>query len=648
MNHPIREAFGTNGQKYVLGKELGSGGEGAVYEVISDSDRAVKIYHAALSSDRAEKIRVMSRMATAQISKLTAWPLDLLCDRSGKRIGLLMPRISGRHDIHRLYSPKSRRTDFQQADWRFLIRAAANAARVMAAIHEMGCVIGDVNERSVLVGQDATVRLIDCDSFQVAAAGRRFICDVGVETFTPPELQGKSFKTVVRTENNDYFGLGVLIFLLLFMGRHPFAGRYTGRGDMPIPKAIEESRFAYGIRRTDANMERPPGTPPLTIVGDDVATLFELAFSKQLIDGGRPSAKEWAASLAQLESHLRQCSANASHWYLRAAPQCPWCQMEGATGIALFGFALRAPTASFFNLDALWREVESLGNPGPAPTLAAITLQSSVDARAVGFAETRRNVIGGVAALLLAGIAISGYAKGFGIILFGLAIAAFFATRALFDNSEGMQRYKTAFQNADAKWKVAQREWETKAGATEFDAKKSSMVELRRQLQGISAERLRRLDQLNQDRREHQLAKFLDQFEINDATIENIGAGRKRTLESYGIETAADIVASKIQGIPGFGPRLRSNLIAWRDKIESRFRFDPNKAVDSAEITRVDSEILAKQKGLQTQLTAGLAELRALANRIDAVRRGMRSQIDAIQREYAQATADVAAVTRRS
>ncbi|HEX3944675.1 MAG TPA: hypothetical protein VHW69_11360 [Rhizomicrobium sp.] len=125
--------------------------------------------------------------------------------------------------------------------------------------------------------------------------------------------------------------------------------------------------------------------------------------------------------------------------------------MEGATGVALFGFALKAPAGAFFNLDALWREVEGLSSPGPAPALNAVTLQPSADARAVGFAETRRNVIAGVAALFLAGIAISGYAKGFGIILFGLAIAAFFWVRALFDNSEAMRRYKAAFHNAEAK-----------------------------------------------------------------------------------------------------------------------------------------------------------------------------------------------------
>ena len=62
------------------------------------------------------------------------------------------------------------------ADWRFLIRAAANVARAFGAVHRTEFVIGDVNQGGVLAGHDATVTLIDCDSFQMEVGGRRFLC----------------------------------------------------------------------------------------------------------------------------------------------------------------------------------------------------------------------------------------------------------------------------------------------------------------------------------------------------------------------------------------------------------------------------------------------------------------------------------------
>ena len=59
---------------------------------------------------------------------------------------------------------------------------------------------------------------------------------------------------VRRTPTHTAYGLAVLLFHLLFMGRHPFAGRFHGVGEMPIEKAIAESRFAYAreTRRTGA------------------------------------------------------------------------------------------------------------------------------------------------------------------------------------------------------------------------------------------------------------------------------------------------------------------------------------------------------------------------------------------------------------
>ena len=116
---------------------------------------------------------------------------------------------------------------FPEVDFRFLIHTATNIARAFAIVHEHGHVVGDVSrsEHDLLVGPDGTVMLIDCNLFQISAA-ELFTCDVGVPLFTPPELQSENFRGLRRTANHDRFGVAVLLFHLLFMGRHPFAGRY--------------------------------------------------------------------------------------------------------------------------------------------------------------------------------------------------------------------------------------------------------------------------------------------------------------------------------------------------------------------------------------------------------------------------------------
>jgi len=70
-----------------------------------------------------------------------------------------MPRITGCKDIHKLYSPKSRKSEFPAADFRFLLHVAANIARSFATVHQAHCVIGDVNHGSITVAANAWARI---------------------------------------------------------------------------------------------------------------------------------------------------------------------------------------------------------------------------------------------------------------------------------------------------------------------------------------------------------------------------------------------------------------------------------------------------------------------------------------------------------
>jgi DNA-binding helix-hairpin-helix protein with protein kinase domain len=145
---------------------------------------------------------------------------------------------------------------------------------------------------------------------------------------------------VARTPNFDNFGLAVMIFHLLFMGRHPFAGKPRGPGDIPIAQAIKEFRFPYGANHAAMGIDQPPGTPPLSFVGPAVAELFERAFSKVAVSGGRPTARDWAAALQKLESDTKQCANYRGHWYPSQLSSCPWCDMEAQGANPLFPFVV--------------------------------------------------------------------------------------------------------------------------------------------------------------------------------------------------------------------------------------------------------------------------------------------------------------------
>src|SRR5262249_39312285 len=150
-----------------------------------------------------------------------------------------------------------------------------------------------------------------------------------------------------------------------------------------------------------------------------------------------------------------------------------------------------------------------------------------------------------------------------------------------------------------------------------FEAKARELNSLKRQYENLPNERAQKITNLERNARERQLEKFLDKFQLQRVKISDIGDVRKATLASYGIETAADIVASKIEGvIPGFGPVYTSKLVAWRTGLEGFFTFDPSKGVDSADINAIDQEITLKKRRIQTELMSGPIRLKQIVEKI--------------------------------
>jgi DNA-binding helix-hairpin-helix protein with protein kinase domain len=356
---------------YKLGQEIGAGGNGIVYTVSRRPELVAKIQKRAPSRDDLDKLDLLVRAATPDLLAVAAWPMDLLKAPNGHVVGHVMPRILDARPLYELYSPRSRIQHFPSADFRFLVHAAANVARLFAAVHRAGFICGDVNHSNILVRQTATVAAVDCDSFQVGD-GSRFPCLVGTELFVPPELLGRSLGATRRTPNHDYFGLAVLIFHLLFMGRHPFAGRFLGRGDMPIERAIAEYRFAYSRDQARTRMAPPPFTPPIDTVGAAVAQLFEQAFDPQSANGSRPVPESWIGALDALKASLLPCKSVAWHHHPSSTQGCPWCAIEGSARVKLFGGVIRVAAAAIADLETLWARYIALVEPGPRRPLPVL------------------------------------------------------------------------------------------------------------------------------------------------------------------------------------------------------------------------------------------------------------------------------------
>jgi DNA-binding helix-hairpin-helix protein with protein kinase domain len=599
------------GQQVRLGRELGKGGEGAVYEAQGRTDLALKIYWPNKAAVRQDKIAAMVAAGWAKSNTFVAFPVEPLYTSSGLFAGFSMKRIGGHKPVHLLYSPSSRKLEFTGIDFRFLIRAALNIATAVTSVHTTGCVVGDINHSGFLVSDQATITLIDSDSFQVATSGKHFLCQVGTPEYTPPELQSSRFDRINRTRNHDNFGLAVLLFQLLFMGRHPYSGVFLGKGEMPLERSISEFRFAYSSRRSSTNMNPPPNVPLLSDFPDSIAAAFEKAFGREGAQE-RPAAQTWVALLRQLEGELQKCQSNPAHHHVKGK-QCAWCRMEQAVP-GFIAFTSSQPLHVLplhIDITQLVALINSIKDPGPAPDINSVVTGSATAPTPMRFAP--------IAYLREQyGIAIGVSIIGFLLLQVGfVALPAYIVCGAgiafSFYPNPRAKAIADARKQAEATWRLAKNSWSGQAGNAKFLEMRRESDALVRELTALPGEEQRGLQQLETRKRDVQLNRFLERFQIEHAKIRKIGSGRKAVLASFGIETAADIDQQQISRIQGFGPGLIAELIGWRRGLEHRFVFNANEPLSSNDIATVKSLIANKKLDTENKLRTTINNLQTAA-----------------------------------
>jgi DNA-binding helix-hairpin-helix protein with protein kinase domain len=636
-----------HGRPLRLAEKLGEGGEGAVFRLADYRDVAVKVYGSPLNAERARKIQILTSMARPEVQRFTAWPMGLAFDDQRRPRGLVLPVVERAKDIHHLYSPRGRRDHFPDADWRYLVHVAANVARAFAAVHDLGLVIGDVNHGSVLVTQDGTVRLIDVDSFQVLVpGGPPLLCTVAVPLFQPPELFNADLSTQLRTPNHDCFGLAVLVFQLLLQGRHPYAGRYLGAGDMPIERAIPEHRFAFSAAASLRQMQPPPGSVGLNILPHPIAAMFEAAFAPDAAARGRPTAAQWVEALKRLATTLVKCPRNTTHHYPRALAMCPWCDFEQRTAVVLFGFAtlsgsVRVGSASMFESE--FTKLLAFAQAVPAPAVAypaggggAVTAsQAATIASGTARSAVLCHILGVVAAVV--GVVV--LPAGVGLIAIGLILFLVGSGISLRRRSPWI----TAYREAKAEYTTATEALDAANKFPRYGRVAKDVTAATEKWHNIPAQRAQMYYELECNKRREQLRHHLEMHLIERASIHGVGPGRLAMLSSYGIDTAADIEYRRVSQVPQFGPALTDRLVQWRQRIERAFVFDPSKPLPKAAVMRVEKELENLRRISIEQLRRAVQSLREASAADHYAARQAADRVTATAARLRQAEADALA-----
>jgi len=613
----VQEIF-VGKDRVLVAELIGKGGEGEVYAIRGRSGRAVKIYSTSLRAKREDKVRAMVVEGLAVKTDLVAYPRDVVTDCRGNFLGFVMRLVSGYRPLHELYSPKSRQRHFPKADYRVIVHAALNVARAVGKVHQTGCIIGDLNHSGVLVAQNATVALIDADSFQFSLNGKFYPCVVGVPDFTPPELHGKNLASVRRNIEHDNFGLAVAIFHLLFMGRHPYAGRYNGP-DISMGDAIAQNRFAFSlIRQAATQTTPPPGSLTLDMFPDVVSRAFENAFG--LSPDARPTALDWIHALSSLKDSLNYCSKVKTHYYPSNAGGCVWCKLTKNSGFDMFPDLVTVVpsirTDEHCTEQAI-REILAFRFPTVADLLptAAMPPGTSNALHLARSGKRERALLG----LLMMGGAIAGFIFAAPVWFLWILLAIW--GWVIFSNREVESRpFLQAFKDADERIQHELNAFLQRNGMIEVVKVRGDLDAAITAYKGLDDALARELTVLKSNRESRQRHAYLDRFSIRHANISGIGPVKTATLISFGIETAADVNQNAVLGVPGFGDVMTGKLVEWRCGHERKFKYDrtPNNQ-DVVDESALRGRFSAEKAKLETMIRNGLGTLRNAKARLDAL-----------------------------
>lgn len=622
--------YDSTGSSIALGKKLASGGEGEVFEM-SDATLVAKIYKLPIKQEKQMKLQVMVQHSDLELRKIAAWPTALLFDSKRNVCGFIMDKIADHKPIYELCNPSARKRHFPDKDYLFLLFCIRNIIVAFRTIHGKGIIVGDVNESNIVVSDKGLIKFIDCDSFQISHSTGHYACEVGVPLYTPPELHSALLSSIIRTENHDIFGMAVLCFQLMFMGRHPYVGIYNGP-EIPFEKEIQLFRFAYGTTGLSKGIRPPEGALPFDSIPPGLQRLFDHSFSERGVSG-RPPLASWFNEIDDFLKHLSVCSKDQVHKYYSGLKQCPWCSLEDKKGLYFFIKSRILNVGFNFNLNQLWSEIQGLTLPDEELSFTAhsFSLSPSHNKMELKFFSLCLKVQRIMAWIIpFAALFINGTAF---VISIPIAIAIYHV--GLFHKRVEKERdsYRKILNEKNNNYQYQMKRWSDEASPTRFIKIKSDIEQVVKKYQRLPNDYSNEKARLYSEREFHQLQNFLDRFYIRNYSIPHIKEARKITLRSFGIETAADVLG---MSVPGFGPFLIGELMAWRKTLERKFKFDPSLDVDQEHLNSLNQKFDKMRANYERQLLGGIEELRQVRKRVLSARSSLRESASIAAKEYYQ------------
>jgi hypothetical protein len=318
-----RQVVDMSGRRYRLGRQLGRGGQGAVYEVEGGKLAAKLIFDG--SASRRDRLRNqlihVKRLSLGDLE--LARPLEMLRE---PYLGYVMELLTGMVPLKELaHMPRGEKL----VPWyiaggglRRRLRLLARGADLLSQLHGKGLVYADPSPHNLFVSAKADgyeLRLIDADnlSYQSFAGGP------GIYTpfYGAPELVSGQRGVDTLT---DAHAFAVITFQTLAQV-HPLLGDIVTDGEPELEEQALRGELPWIDHPEDDSNRSSLGLPRELVLSPRLRELCQLAFGQGLRDRTvRPGLALWAERLHAAADATIECPACTSGYYVKAKA-CPWC-----------------------------------------------------------------------------------------------------------------------------------------------------------------------------------------------------------------------------------------------------------------------------------------------------------------------------------
>jgi DNA-binding helix-hairpin-helix protein with protein kinase domain len=330
---PGESIFTLDGLQFVVGDEMGRGGQGAVFALSSDEHRCVKVYFEDAES-RSERLRErFEALRKASATESLVLPQAVL---RAPATGYIMQRVRGASPMRLLAVPPRGR---DVKEWygnggglRRRLQLAAQLAHAFQDLHRRGLAYCDLSWENVLVPDvgPPSVRLIDCDNLTIDGVPPAKI--VGTDWFMAPEIADRRGRP---NTTSDQHALAVLIYHLLTL-THPLLGDAIRASEPDSERNAIAGRWLDGSRLPwvdhpdDRRNATRSGLTRTTVHSRLLRQTFHDVFGEGLMQPTRRATESrWLDVLGRAIDGTLTCDACRQTFYV-TEKSCPFCTKERA------------------------------------------------------------------------------------------------------------------------------------------------------------------------------------------------------------------------------------------------------------------------------------------------------------------------------